>query len=285
MLGSLPFEITERQDNLSNAEYHSHGANIISSSFVKTVCKRGSVAHALIPFEANKEALAFGTAFHDFRESEEDFYNNYYVLDDDEICKEAINIRYKKGLDTKSVRQTTEYKNLSLGAKREADKRTIITPNVLSAIKSMSFSVDNNRVFKEIVDSCHTLHVETSFFGNVMGIPVRVRPDVHGEDIDGNIVMAMDYKTCQSVAEFKWDFKKYRYDVQDVFYSDFLGIPCDNFYFVAVEKTSPYQSQVFTMSEKTEEWARRDLENALHLIKAWKDWGDDGLSQDQIVYL
>ena len=64
----LPFIIESFEKDISNEEYHSHGSEIISSSFVKGVCKGGSVGHALKPFEGNTKALEFGTAFHDYME-------------------------------------------------------------------------------------------------------------------------------------------------------------------------------------------------------------------------
>ena len=52
------------------------------------------------------------------------------------------------------------------------------------------------------------------------------------------------------VTQFRYDARKYAYDLQAVFYADLLNIPADQFYFVAVEKEYPFTAQIFGLSDR-----------------------------------
>ena len=74
--------------NMSNKDYHEHGSDYISSSFVKSVAKH-SIAKALQPIEPN-QALIFGDAMHTYFESKTDFHSRFVTFDDQEVISSIL---------------------------------------------------------------------------------------------------------------------------------------------------------------------------------------------------
>ena len=244
----LQFSNLQEFPNMSNAEYHSHGLEVISSSFVKGVAKH-SVGKAMQPSGYNN-AFAFGSAFHDYMQFGK--LPEWYAVSPD--------------ID----KRTKEYKSW---VSDNSDK-TIITDSEYNDLVQMYANVQSNDFYKNMITHYETLH-EYSYFADCDNLRFRVRPDVHWRDNTSVITAIGDYKTCQDVTQFKYDIKKYGYDIQAVFYSDILGINPVQFYFIAVEKTAPYTVQVFSLSESTIEYARSKMLRAIERIKDWKVYGED----------
>jgi hypothetical protein len=246
------FQIEEVFTDLSNADYHSHGAKIISSSYLKNVYKH-SIDKASMPM-GSSPALEFGSAFHDVMELGIEEWNKIYAVAPD--------------VD----KRTTVYKDFA----KENLGKVCLSGGDSEKIMRMRDSVESNEFFKYL-NSTYESHKEWSFFGRYNDIRCRVRPDVCYSDISKatgidpikrDIKVAIDYKTCQDVTLFKYDLKKYAYDLQAVYYSDFLGIDPTNFYFVAVEKTYPYTTQVFRLSESSISLGRMKMEQAFARVKS-----------------
>lgn len=95
---------------------------------------------------------------------------------------------------------------------------------------------------------------EVSFFWEQNGVMCKCRPDWLAPTI------IYDFKsTRQSLEDFCWDVRRYRYDVQHVHYLRGVEhhIPVTTFRFVVVEKTIPYRVGIFEIA---------DLERANDLI-------------------
>ena len=105
------------------------------------------------------------------------------------------------------------------------------------------------------------------------GLKYRVRPDRLLVGEGEQPIAVIDWKSCRdaSAKAFRSDFWKYRYDLQAVFYCEVLGVPADNFYFVAIEKEFPYNSAVFSLDEDTQMKAMRELELIKERIGKWKE--------------
>jgi hypothetical protein len=251
----MEFTITSIEEDMSNEDYHKVGAGIISSSFVKDVAKH-SVGKAIANTESLKvsHALIFGSAFHTAMEDAgvEGMLENFHVLP-------AIDKR------------TTEYKKAFSEAQEQGiSEQRIINEIDVKVIRAMRKSVLQNEMFADLNKNPYI--DELLIFGTHNGIDYRVRPDrlYYTDDSKTTPLAIVDYKTCQDVTKFKKDAFTYMYPVQAIFYADFLGIDPKHFYFVAVEKSKPYTSQVFRLSPKTIESARKLMETAIQQIEAWK---------------
>ena len=260
-------------DGMSNEEYHSK-KDYISSSFVKQTHKHG-VSKALTPMEPSA-ALDFGTAFHLIMESEQEFEDTYVFFEDSEIIAEII----KKRPDIVAATMTKDYKNkLKEFEESLEDGQQVLSKSDYLTIKSMHDSIKHNPAFMKLIKDIGEFEVkkELSYFTeeeDEFGLLYRVRPDMELH-VDGSPLFAFDWKSCQdaSVAEFKRDFYKYSYDIQDVFYSDIIGIPPENFIFVASEKKAPFASALYSLSKDSIESARFKRDEALKEISNWKTKG------------
>lgn len=268
--------------DLSNEDYHAHGQDYISSSFVKSVAKH-SVAKALEPFKGNDEALKFGDAFHQYIESPDTFNERFDIFDDTEFIKGLMERRP----DLKAPQMTSEYKKFKSEAYRSTTKE-LLSKGDYDTILAMATNVLENPSVKQL-NSLGTINDEWSYFiDDLDGLPLRVRPD-RGImlDVKSEVpTVIMDWKTCQdsSYKEVKKSFYKYGYDIQAVFYCYVLGIDPTNFYLVFVEKQSPYNCQVVGLDDETIERAREKMFRALDRIKLWKDTGEDGIEhKNEIV--
>lgn len=256
------FKIEKVYTDLSNADYHSHGREIISSSYLKSVYKH-SAAKASIPM-SNSPALEFGSAFHDMMELGVEDWNKVYAVAPD--------------VD----KRTTVYKDFV----KENTNKVCLSASDSEKIMRMCDSVRSNEFYKYLTNS-YAVHKEYSFFGRYDDIRCRVRPDVCYSDLSEvtntdptklSFKVAIDYKSCQDVTLFKYDVKKYAYDLQAVYYSDFLGIDPSDFYFVAVEKTYPYTTQVFRLSDQSISLGRMKMEQAFDRVKS----GDMGIGYELV---
>lgn len=83
------------------------------------------------------------------------------------------------------------------------------------------------------------------------GLRIQCRPDAHKKN------HIIDIKTCQDVKDFKWDIKKYGYDIQAAFYYFIMkSIDPENyenadFYFISVDKTEVKEVKVFGIDNDT----------------------------------
>jgi len=75
-----------------------------------------------------------------------------------------------------------------------------------------------------------------------------------------------DLKTCESIERFERHFFHYGYDLQAAFYCELVranGLPCEKFFFVAVEKSPPFIVAVYLVSVATIEHARLEVYSLL----------------------
>ncbi len=99
---------------------------------------------------------------------------------------------------------------------------------------------------------------EQTFFFNepISGAPCKVRPDW----INNGVVVDLKTTVDASPAGFIRSVMKFRYHVQDPFYSDGIqeatGIEIKEFYFIAVEKSPPFAVGVYKLSEELKEQGR-----------------------------
>ena len=100
------------------------------------------------------------------------------------------------------------------------------------------------------------------------GLVIQCRPDAMKA---GHL---LDVKTCVDVGKFKWEMKSYGYHLQAAFYYFLMSrlFPEDygeaNFYFLAVEKSSPWEVKVYGLGyDNLQMIVEQYIEPAFHNLK------------------
>lgn len=241
-------------DGLSNADYHAHPA--ISKSGLDKIAK--SPAHYKAAREAEHEgsdALVFGSAFHDYILLPATFQTAYTVLPPD------FNGRTKEGKAMlESIHQSGQ---------------TVLKAEWLTAIEGMAAAIAAHPKASALLQGGRA---EQSIFwtDEDSGIDCRCRPDyLH----PGGIIVDLKSTTDASPEEFARSVAKYRYHVQDAFYSEgyyqATGQWPRGFVFIAVEKTAPYAVACYSLDDDAKAYGhelfRRDLETLLEAEKS-QEW-------------
>jgi hypothetical protein len=228
--------LSTKQD--TNEEYHSHDS--ISASGLKMIYKK-SVKHFLTAKFTETPAMALGTAVHTIMlEGQKQFDQDYYLMP-------KYDGRTKEGKQIKA-----KHEKLAGDRKHLRDSDMDIISGIMQNLRQ-----------HDLAQKYCTGTVELSHYGKMDGIPIRVRPDVFGDNWIG------DVKTCQdnSPIAFRRDLYKYAYHLQACFYSDVLGFPPENFRFVAVETNYPYSVEVYALDDDMIAQGRQGYKKAL------SDWG------------
>lgn len=229
----------------TNEDYHSSPG--ISASGLKAIFKK-SVYHFLNqkPFESS--AMALGTAVHCAMLEPELYYKDFHVMP-------KIDRRTKAGKEQFAMEQE-KAEGKSLVAFDDHQKITAILNNFRNHDLAQKYC-------KGEIELSHYLEHE--------GLKVRVRPDCLNR-VENFI---SDVKTCQDNAPiaFKRDVYKYGYHLQCAFYSDMLGIPAENFRFIAVETNYPFSVEVYGLSEEMIDQGRKGWKRAFGDWKIYKQTG------------
>ena len=229
----------------SNEKYHSSQG--ISASGLKAIFKK-SVYHFLNqkPFESS--AMALGTAVHCAMLEPELYYKDFHVMP-------KIDRRTKAGKEQFAMEQE-KAENKQLVAFEDHNKITAIL---------------NNFRNHDLAQKYCKGEIELSHYLEQDDLKVRVRPDCLNR-VENFI---SDVKTCQdnSPMAFKRDVYKYAYHLQAAFYSDMLGVPTENFRFIAVETNHPFSVEVYGLSDTMIEQGRNAWKRALNDWKIYKDTG------------
>ena len=225
-------------EDMSNKDYHNDtavNASLIKKMAVSMAKARDSLLHKTV----QTPAMLQGTITHSLILEPDSFHNNYVV-------GEKFDKRTKAG---KEAFAQFEAENIG---------KTIISKEQFDIASACMDSVFKHRAASKLLLSGKA---EESIFSDMDGLPVRIRTDWRN---DKTIV---DLKTCQdaSPAGFAKAVLNFRYDIQAAFYIDVLG--ADEFYFIAVETSSPYSTAVYTLPDNVIKKARVEYKE---LLLQWK---------------
>lgn len=186
------------------------------------------------------------------------FKKSYAVLDDSEICKEIGGTR---------PTTTNKYKEwLALELPKFAGMTLVSSAEMDEAI-AMRDAVRKNKACAFLLDDKNGQAERTFYFKDpVTGVLCRIRPDWLAV-FNGWIV---DVKTTASAHpdDFARSIYKYRYHVQDPFYTDGLkynGHDFKGFCFIVVEKAAPYIAEVYFIPKEAKALGRKEISNNLGL--------------------
>lgn len=185
------------------------------------------------------------------------FKASYAVLNDAEICKEIGGARpnttnkYKEWLTT--ALQSPEYAGKKLVSAAEMDEAV-----------AMRDAVHKNKACKFLLGDGQA---ERSFYfvDPVTGVSCRIRPDW----LAISAGWICDVKTTESAHPdaFARSIFKYRYHVQDPFYTDGLalnGLDFKGFCFLVVEKAPPHISEVYFIPAEAKALGRKEIARNLN---------------------
>lgn len=282
---------------ISNKEYREREG--ISSTELKKIMR--SPAHYRYwkdnPEESDTPSLLLGRASHKYVLETYDFYNEF------EIARE---FRYGSKADKEETQNFICQKAIEVGKGDEWDSFILTNPkkeDVVSFYRSLVADKDviTQEQFEQI-DAMRTAAYATPFVAKLLsgekelsfwgvdedtGLTIKCRPDCITEWNGKRILV--DYKTAQDVENTKFcrDSIKFGYDLQLAYYLDILKQNTGLDYMVVIiaqEKTAPYVTNVFQLSENYLECGRELYKEMLKVYKEceetdnWYGYMKDGIS-------
>lgn len=254
-----------------NAAYHADREYITKSRLAKMQSCPAYFIWAENNPSVQTEDMALGSAFHKLVLEFDDFESEFAVAP-------LVDRRYKEG---------KQIYNDFLEA--NADK-TIITQEQYDTAMGMRESLLANPYAKAMLKG--TAEQSIYFVDEMTGEKCKIRPDiVRPLNSESTKLIIVDLKSTRSAetGAFARDIVKYSYDLQAYMYtygaSLLYGIPMDKiqFYFVAVEKTAPYLTNVLRVDESIMQRGEalfRYYIGTLHYCKETNNWysynGKDG---------
>jgi len=151
-----------------------------------------------------------------------------------------------------------------------AQDKAVITDEQYALITNLAASVDAHPVAVELLADGMAEGVARAEY---CGLPAQARLDFYNPERG-----LIDLKTCDDLAWFEADARRYGYAHQMAFYHAMLGRLLGNLadipvHIIAVEKKEPYRCGLWVMDEKVLAHARRENEAAIERLKACENSG------------
>lgn len=281
---------------ISNKEYREREG--ISSSELKKLMKSPAhYRHWKDNPQEDTPSLLFGRASHKYVLETYDFYNEFEVARDFKygtkadkeetqkfICQKTIEVGRGDEWDSFIITNPKKEDVVAFYRSLVADKE-IITQEQFEQIDAMR----NSAYATPFVSKLLSGDKELSFWGvdEETGLAIKCRPDCLTEWNGKHILI--DYKTCQDAENTKFcrDSIKFGYDLQLAMYLDILKQNTGHDYMVVIiaqEKSAPYVTNVFQLSENYLENGRELYKEMLKVYKecsetdTWYGYMKDGIS-------
>jgi hypothetical protein len=231
-------------DQINERDYrNAHGLN--KSMLVKFMKSPRHYLEALNEKNEPTESMKVGTALHTmlFRDSPDDYFAVMKKVDK------------RKTADKEYATQF------------EADNagKTIITSEQDDVARAMHKALMDNGRFKDLYEK--TTYREMGIFADYKHEDqnFRIKGMLDGYSKSEGIVYDVKSSQDAHIDSFKWDFKKFRYDLQQVHYTRLLGqtnLPFTQFVFVVVENKAPYGVAFYTLG----------MDSYMKTHEEWKSW-------------
>ena len=186
-------------------------------------------------------------------------------------------VRYPAEHLTPSGNVSTKKETVAWESEQRAAGFTPVSPDEAGRVDAMAKAVLSHESARPIFEVA--AHREVSVFAEVDGVPARARFDaLSGETTRG--IVAADLKTGDDAtkAGFEKSVAKWGYDVQGGHYDDVYeaseGRPVDEFYFVAVERTAPFEVGVFLLPEM---WKLMGKQKAAEARRIYRECTETGV--------
>lgn len=240
---------------ITNAEYR--GREGISSSELKKLMKSPlHYRHWKDNPQEDTPALLFGRAAHKYVLETYDFFTEFAVAP---VCD----------------RRTKEDKETWAKFLEESEGKDVITEEQFKQIEDMRTAAYATPFVSKLLMNGEK---ELSFWGTDedTGLTIKVRPDCITE-MNGQHIL-IDFKTCADADNMKFcrDSIKFNYDLQLAMYRDVLRQNTGHDYTVVIiaqEKTPPYATNVFQLSEN---YLQSGEELYKQMLKVYKECEETG---------
>ncbi len=224
---------------MTNQEYHNK-TQYLSKSTLDLIHKSPAHYKAFLEGEKDKPtaAMIFGSLVHALVFEQ---HHEYAIIPE---CDR----RTKEG---KAIYE--EFLNESKG------KELLVTWEQFNLAKKIYDAVKSHKAASKLLSTDGK--VEVPFFGELEGVNVRCKADF------SNSRFIVDLKTTASAApeEFIRSVFNYRYHVQAALYMDLMKI--DRFFFIAVEKESPFNVEVYELDQESIEIGRQEYKKDIAKYK------------------
>lgn len=177
---------------------------------------------------------------------------------------------------TPSGNPSTKKETVAWEEEQRAAGLTVVSPGDAVRVEAMAESVLAHPSARPLFEVCEFR--EVSVFADVDGVPTRARFDaLSGETRNG--IYAVDLKTTEDATPngFTRSVLKWGYDVQQAFYEDTYAESearaIDQFWFVAVEKSAPYEVGVMQVEPFWVAMGKTKTANARRIYKECTESG------------
>jgi peptidyl-tRNA hydrolase len=143
--------------------------------------------------------------------------------------------------------------------------KVILSVEQDETVKAMHRALMDNGRFKELYEK--TTYRELGIFADYKHEDqnFRIKGMLDGYAKSEGIIYDVKSSQDAHIDSFKWDFKRFRYDLQQVHYTRLLGqtnLPFTQFVFVVVENKAPYGVAFYTLG----------MESYMKTHEEWKSW-------------
>ena len=232
---------------MSNSQYHANPA--LGSTGIKLLAQRPSLFKAQVIDGIQEEKYCFniGSAFHSITLEPEKFEEEFVVSELD--------------------RRTNAFKDFV----KEHTGQTIIKPADYEMVGAMRDGVLRNDTAYKLLNQKSETEMSYFWTDRLTQTECKCRPDALIRHQKG--LIAVDLKSTQDAGKegFRRSVGQYRYDIQAAWYSMGISIveetPVDLFVFIVTEKTPPYDTGVYYLSDQALNTGLKDCKNALDTYK------------------
>jgi exodeoxyribonuclease VIII len=187
--------------------------------------------------------FAIGSAIHELILEPQLFLSNYIVMP-------KVDRRTKDG--------KLQYEQFMI----EAQGKTMLDSDEMVMITEMVKNATDNKTFMALLENSHR-ELSAYLVDEKTGLKLKVRPDI----LPQTKSTIIDIKSCidSSPKKFKGDVYSYGYSLSAAYYCDLLGR--ENYVFSAIEKSQPYQTSLYALSDEMMEYGRQQYRMGLDLLK------------------
>ena len=242
---------------MSEKKYRSLDETYIYASMLKTLYSQ-SAKHLNIRKES--DAMSFGTALHMFILEPDRFSNEYIERPEFTPVSDEMKEKYKDNLTHYS--KTKEFKEQASAFEAVVGDRVVISSSDMERLRNIKRSLKSTPKAKALYERflvngySEVSIVETGMPYGDTTAPSKARLD--NFVVEGEVGYIVDIKSCQNAKKhsFKYDAKKWGYDIQGAFYHDLTSFKYRNmlkeirFIFCAIESAPPYNVAWYEMSDE-----------------------------------
>ena len=187
--------------------------------------------------------FAIGSAIHELILEPQLFLSNYIVMP-------KVDRRTKDG--------KLQYEQFMI----EAEGKTMLDTDEMVMITEMVKNATDNKTFMALLENSHR-ELSAYLTDEKTGLKLKVRPDI----LPQTKSTIIDIKSCldSSPKKFKGDVYSYGYSLSAAYYCDLLKR--ENYVFAAIEKSQPYQTSLYALSDEMMEYGRQQYRMGLDLLK------------------